>query len=973
MRRALALFALGAVGLGCEQRRYDREAQVQAVFQEEVLFVFEQDCGSSACHAATDAKFETLNPAYFAFPVDDQGKISGPERAAKALERARAKLSGAGGPFAHLLRKPLDESLGGLQHRGGTQYRSVRDPSYLKLLAWAEKAKPDHDAPLAPLPARFAERVQPILAKNRCFQSNCHGTGASNFLILDPGVEGKFDAEAIEGNYAQFVTFANLESPDPLESRLVQKTIPHAEGGFFHRGGNAFFFPSLDDADLKAITDFIEEVRRELKVEHTGVVSGLVFAAAPPSPRKYFDLSAWQPGGDVYSLVPAEPGGKVTNLTQAHHTGPADVRNPAVSHDGQRVAFAMRKSLDDCLNLYAMNVDGSGLVKLTHDTGTLANGIKVSNVQPLWGPDDRLYFISTAAGALAESGYPQSNLWRIDADGTGKVRLSFIADNELAPYWRFYHGHGDAPELRTLDLTFTAMRGVGAKRQGPLMRVPPDLRADYHPHFGPQHPTYQLFTQGSRFSDDREVLVLMDEANVWEGGALALIDRNLGPTIVDRGDPAVVNYVDSLQKLGFLGEETSHKGLSKSGYYRDPVALPDGRVVVSHFPRAITHSDPAANPDPALYRLTIVDAVPNRAYVDRREVLVDLPGLVESDPAPILVRRREEVKSPSNWLKYGTDTGELLNFDLAVGLTVARQDSPSNTKPIDQVAYENKFVRLVEEIPLTPADYPAWPDTRNNKVGRGKHGMRRVLAEFPSTADRSFYVTLPAAVPFFVQSLDFARMTNATFNQWLFLQPGERLKQVTPRATYNHRCGGCHGAIDGDLAKTVGRPDVISEASRVAANYDLSTQTDLPPKPFGLDPNERQEVDFERDVQPIFTRACATSGCHVAAAQVPNLAKRAGAAGFSGPYEALTAAGTASANGFLYVDPDSSEARTSYLAEVLAGRELAAPRAYDSQGCPAPTALTLVEVETLMRWLDLGASYRGVGPKTKPALPELKP
>jgi hypothetical protein len=971
--RSFFPLAVAVLALGCEQKKYDTEREQQQAFLEEVIPVFEKDCGSSSCHSATDDKFAALNPEYFAFPVDADGKITGAERVEKALERARHKLSGAGGRFATLLRKPLDESLGGLQHRGGSQYRSVKDPNYETLLAWAEKARPDHDEPVGKMPAVFAEKIQPVLAKNRCFQSNCHGGGASNFLILDPGVEGEFDARAIEFNYGQFVQFLNLESPDPMQSRLVRKTIPAEEGGIFHRGGNAFFFPSLDDVDLKILTGFVSELRAELQVEETGVVTGLVFAAAPPTPRKVFDLSAWQPGGDVYSLVPAQPGGTVTNLTQAHHSGDADIRDPAVSHDGRKVAFAMRKSQTDCLNLYVMNVDGSGLTQLTNDTGTLANGIKVSNVEPLWGPDDKLYFVSTAAGALAESGYPQSNLWRINADGTAKVRLSQVPDNEAAPYWRFYHGHGATPELRTLDLTFTAMRGVGMKRQGPLMRVPPDLRADYHPHFGVQNPNYQMFTQGSRFNDDREVLVLMDEANLWEGGALGLIDRNLGPTIVDQGAPAVVNYVDSLQKLGFLGEETSHKGYSKSGFYRDPYAMPDGTVVVSHSPRALTLSDPAAAPDTALYRLTVAEAPRNVAYVKDREVLVDLVGKVESDPSPIMVRRREEVLSPKKWLKYGTDTGELLNFDLAVGLTVARQDSPSNTKPIEQVAFENKFVRLVEEIPLAPADYPGWPDTRINKVGRGRHGMRRVLAEFPATHDRSFYVTLPAAVPFFVQSLDFSRLTNTAFNQWLFLQPGEKLKQVTPRTVYNHRCGGCHGAIDGDLAKTVGRPDGITEASRVAANYDVATASDLPPKPFGLEPADRLEVDFERDVQPIFTQSCATAGCHVSGAQAPNLAKRTGAAGFSGSYEALTAAGTASQNGFSYVDPDSSEGRTSYLAEVLLGRELVAPRVYDSQGCPAPTRINLMDLETILRWLDLGASYRGIGPKTKPPLPELAP
>ena len=155
----------------------------------------------------------------------------------------------------------------------------------------------------------------------------------------------------------------------------------------------------------------------------------------------------------------------------------------------------------------------------------------------------------------------------------------------------------------------------------------------------------------------------------------------------------------------------------------------------------------------------------------------------------------------------------------------------------------------------------------------------------------------------------------------------------------------------------------------MAANYDASTRTDLPPVKVGIDPAERLEVDFERDVQPILGARCATAGCHVAGARTPDLSKRPGSAGFSGAYEALTGPGTASGNGFAYVDPMSARARTSYLSEVLTGKEQGAPRSFDSEGCGAPGRLTLAELKTLMRWMDLGGSYLGIGPKDRPALP----
>ncbi len=936
-------------------------------FAEVIVPLFEEHCSSTACHGVDDEAFAELDPAYFAFPLDAQGHIRGEERLQHAFDRARHTLSPAGPIFADLIRKPLDESLGGSSHRGGVQFRSMNDPALAALMSWAEAQPMERAQPLSSLAQRYAEDVQPLLARSGCMITNCHGSGASNSLIFDPGVLGEFDDGATLRNYEKVAFHLNLDTPDPRMARIVRKIIPVDRGGIFHRGGNELF--EEDDPDLAPLLDFMQHARVELGVEETGVETGIVFAATDPTPRELYDIGAWQPGGDIYTLIPAAPGGDLRNLTAAHHTGPADVRDPSVSYDGTRIAFAMRRSPSDCLNLYVMNMDGSGLTQITRDTGTLANGLRVSNVEPLWGPDDRIYFTSTRSGVMADGGrHPLSNIHRIDADGSHLVQLTYSADNELAPAWRAFHQAGEEPELRTLDLTFTAVRGVGDRRHAPLMRVPPDFRADYHPHFGTQHPDYQVFTAVSAFPDDREVLILMDEANRWEGGALALIDRNLGPSITDGGEPSVLGYVDPLVKLDVVGADVQHRGSSPDGYYRDPQAMPDGTVVVSFDGAAIDHADPTASPDPALYRLTLREREGNAVVIDSRRELVDIPGKVETDPTPIMVRRREEIGDPYEHLTAGQPFGELLNFDMAVMLTVAGEDSPSNQKSFDETAAQIRMVRFVEQVAMTPADYPAWPDTSTNRIGRGSHGMRRIIGEMPTAADQSFNVELPAAVPFYVQALGPDRIATFTHNLSVFVLPGEHLKNVTRREVWNNRCGGCHGSRSGRPSDTVGAPDVLTQASRVLSNYDASTDTNIPPVPQGIAPDDRIEVDFERDVQPIFDDACVE--CHDGD-RAPDLSARPGDEGFSGSYEALTGDGTWSRNGFGYVDPESMRASTSYLAEVLVGRDLDAPRGFDSEGCAGPERLSLAEAETLFRWMDLGASFVGIGPRTTPTLPEL--
>jgi len=966
MKRVLAVLLAVA---GCNVGGMDHSAE-RDLFRTKVAPILERDCGTSACHAAPGDLFDSLDPSYFVFPVDDNGKITGGDRMDKAHTRAVEKLAAAGAEFAALIRKPLDEALGGQPHRGGSQFRTMHDADLEVLMTWADSAKPSNEEPLPPLVQRFRDEVQPILAAKRCMLSSCHGASASNLLIFDPGVLGVFDRAATLANYNKVNLHLNFETPDAMLSRLVRKTIPLDQGGMFHRGGNEFFDPSAADPALQMILDFIHDARTELGDDDRGQVTGIVFAATDPTPRNLFDIARWQPGGDIYSLVPAEPGGTLTNLTAGMHTGPADIRDPAVSYDAIRIAFAMRKDETDCLNLYVMDIDGSNLHQLTNDTGTLANGIKVSNVEPLWGPDDRIYFVSTRAGQLsASSPYPLSNLWRINADGTGLLRMTFSAGNELSPGWRFAPTKGERPEQRTLDLTFTAARRVGGELFAPLMRVPPDFHADYHPHYGTQNPRYRIFTSMTQLPDLREPLILMDPANLWEGGALALIDRNLGPVISDSGDPAVVNYVEPLQKLGAIGDVVEHTGVSPDGYYRDPYAMPDGDIVVVHSPQPIDHTSPTAAPDPGVYRVSLLELPPNQTVIARKQLLVDIPGKVETDPRPIYRRRREHIGDVTEHLSNDADYGDVLNFDLAVAMTIARQDSPSNQKRFDAMADEIRYVRLIEEIPPTPGDYPAWPSTASNDIGRGSHGMRRIIGEFPATSDRSMYVRVPAGVPFYVQTLDDTRMATATFNQWFFVLPGEKLKQVTRREVWNTRCGACHGSRTGVPGDTVTTPDVLTQASRVVANYDADTRTDLPPQPFGLEPATRLEVDFERDIQPVLSARCATSGCHVAGGVVPDLSARPGTAGFSGAYEALTAPGTFSANGYSYVDPISSSARTSYLAEMLQHRDLDAPLSFAAGGCECGHDMSLNEMALFMRWMDLGARYRGVAPKTKPALP----
>lgn len=149
-----------------------------------------------------------------------------------------------------------------------------------------------------------------------------------------------------------------------------------------------------------------------------------VMNANGTSPRR---LSTKQPGESVYDTVPSwSPDGTkivfqrtlsgptsdelfvvnvdgtgLTNLTNTPGFS-SDEYNPAWSPDGSKIAFSREA------DLWVMNSDGSGGVKLTQSIGVL-------NGDPSWSPDgSKIAFIE-----VGDTG----NIWVMNPDGSGKVAI----------------------------------------------------------------------------------------------------------------------------------------------------------------------------------------------------------------------------------------------------------------------------------------------------------------------------------------------------------------------------------------------------------------------------------------------------------------------------------------------------------------------------------------------------------------------
>ena len=407
MRGALfasAVCALASsVGCGVQNPR--------AVFERDVVPILESTCAASTCHGVApgaEEQGEVIDRAQLFFDLDPLGRLADLDA---AYATARATIDTSAEPaFSSFLRKPLAQAWGGLPHRGGDNFVSLSDAGLTAIAAWIdlEDEGGEVPAPLTDLERTFADAVQPMLFGMTCAAASCHGLQAAIPYRLDSGIGGEVSDAITRDNYEQSRHMLALGG-DPLQSRLLRKSLPLHDGGIVHKGGNSSFLTGLDDPRVAPIVDWACQERlaatgQGCLAEGAAPADGLVFVRGPIASGEPFDPDSFSPGSDLFyvplegaELTPGEP----VNLTSGLHDGPADIRDPAVDAAGRRVAFAMRPSPDEGHSLWQIDlVTGEG-TRLTEAPGLLPGGALATDRDPTWAPDGALWFVSTRAGVLA--------------------------------------------------------------------------------------------------------------------------------------------------------------------------------------------------------------------------------------------------------------------------------------------------------------------------------------------------------------------------------------------------------------------------------------------------------------------------------------------------------------------------------------------------------------------------------------------
>lgn len=478
------------------------------------------------------------------------------------------------------------------------------------------------------------------------------------------------------------------------------------------------------------------------------------------------------------------------------------IRDPAVSWDGGRLAFAWKKALnEDDYHLYELNLTKNSLRQVTH-------GVGVADYEPAYLPNDDFIFSSTRCVQTVDCWWTEvSNLYTCDPDGRFIRRLGFDQVHTVYP--------------QVLDdgrVTYTRWdyNDRGQVFPQPLFQMNPDgtNQSEFYGNSS-WFPTTIAHARG--IPGTSRVLAILCGHHTSQTGKLAIIDpaagrqENQGVQLVS---PVRETKAERIDAYGQQGELFAY-----------PFPLGENEWIVSYSPDG--WKLPKDRKGEAAFGLYWMDRD------GRRELLASDPDIPCLQPASLTPRPRPATR-PSV-VNHAMDTGTYYMQDIYQGQGL--KGVPRGTiRKMRVVALEFRPAGIRSNQSSGPGGGALI--STPVAVGNGTWDVKRVLGETPVHEDGSAYFEVPARTPLYFQALDSKGRAVQTMRTWSTLQPGETAS-----------CIGCH--------------DEKNRAPSTAPSTAPSAATlALREGPRKLDPfhGPPRGFSFIREIQPILDQKCVR--CH---------------------------------------------------------------------------------------------------------------
>ncbi len=727
----------------------------------------------------------------------------------------------------------------------------------------------------------------------------CHSPAMGHEYRLHGGSAGHFGLPATRLNYQLTLAQVALDSPDPNVSRIFRKNLePYIEGspvpatplGILHRGGALFGTgdpctavadggTSTDGGagadgglvDLDALNPYCV-IRQWIGIERSSRMSkampltAIVYVKRPLAPGKDGpqDFEAFSPGADLIeapaSLDPTtnaltvQGGGGTSLLASCGLAAGIDVRRPAVSWDGTKIAFSARTGATDPWRIYVID-GGACAVEPTIDAAPVddggnavpTNGELVHNFDPTFAPDGRIVFASTRGNVMNTAAFDYQGPQRTPADpsklnanlyvlettnGAPTIRqLTFLLDQELTPSFM-----SDGRVIMTTEKRAPGFYQLAGRRE--------NLDGgDYHPLFG-QRATigYHQVTDIVELADKDFAAIFSNQNDEHCAGALGIINRSLG---IDQASQDPADYLQDPGAIKWPNPAFYQHSLrildGQGGVFRNPARLPNGQVLVSYAPGVSDSTNFNAR-----FELDVVDPITGVRS-----------GPVASDPTdsllwPVAVSARYDygvfasrLDEPNGATHVSTDPSDRPRAD------VTFLDAPllaslmfQNTRSKRLIPAPMKDMQVWEDLPPEPGVTSY--DQGGQFIVKDAFGQvyvrRRLLGTSAPLPDGSLDIEVPGGAPIvlapMVQLATDKEPTRHHQLEEMQFYPGESLRQGFQRGLFNGVCGGCHGGVSGYDADISLNPDILTQASRVDVKgstpqslLDTSGKVSAPPFP----------------------------------------------------------------------------------------------------------------------------------------------
>lgn len=332
-----------------------------------------------------------------------------------------------------------------------------------------------------------------------------------------------------------------------------------------------------------------------------------------------------------------------------------DVSDPAVSWDAHQVAFAGKAAPDSAWRLYLVDLDGSNLRQLTHTesapdlswSGVAGAALgNADDFDPCWIGARRLVFASTRWPLESEyGGVRATNLYALDLDHGGPRRLTTERNGAEEPaydpttgrivfsrWWfnRYRASNSEAGGITTDPARAVAADSVNlwqlvsldpARHDTRLAAGDPRVRAacmGYQPALLADGRVVAVFARHLGLSPTAGAVGIEIFGNARHGSRPAAATHDAGHDAVPF---TIASPVRLAGPAGAAAVDAYHEASGLAAPEAcSPAALPDGRIVFAF--------DPGARGDFGLYVM----------HADGSAItpLVDLPGTLELDPAPVV-------------------------------------------------------------------------------------------------------------------------------------------------------------------------------------------------------------------------------------------------------------------------------------------------------------------------------------------------